>query len=1249
MVSSTHCSSPTDSETLFHEYDNSFLSRKRLKVSNSVYYHSHAHICAGTHSVVASSMELSHDCVNEMNISSCQSNGSNGIVTEPSDTGGTSFRQQGGYTGNVSSCQSSGSNDIVTEPSVNGGTSFQQQGGYTGYVSNAFASGWMYVNEQGQMCGPYIQGQLYEGLSTGFLPDELPVYPIINGGLINPVPLKYFKQFPDHVATGFVYLTGFVSELATSKLEFATNAVHTNSPAALQSSPNNNGRSSNQQMPTSEAAGSTVSYLPLSGEESCWLFEDELGKKHGPHSLVELYSWHHYGYLRDSLMPFNLQSMLKTERTSEPGTFPILDAKDHEAGSVSNFISEISEDICSQLHAGIMKTARRYVLDEIIGHIITECVAARNAQRHLKSMVNQAAKISSSVGRTCEGYLGRMDCDASGNEAAALSSLLEQKFPIEFSPIKSPAIIKSVGSFENFWVAYLVVCRMFFDSCMQVLWNAVFYDPIVEYSTSWRTSKLWSGCNIPVKQRFMLEESVGGIEMLPLGALQLEPESLACEIDCPPGFEVVRVAPNLSPSSSYDKANSSEMGLLNDDLIHGDLELVIESVEYDLHLSAKLSFNKYFDALVNEEVQRLVSSLEHDQDEVPVESAAQHSLASGSVSGTILPYVIQTSLQSAEPFDQTNNLIHESSVAKILPGALKKLCLELDDVVIDQNVSELEPPGLEDNARTLVLPQYCKFHVSVFDERTPKISIHVASAMCRQKLHVDVLRELKPLFVDYALKEFLMGRCSSKKRFRFDLGEGKATKVHLERFDDSTDASKKLGERSRIGHGSESRGVPLVMGKYTYYRKKKSTRRKLGSLSEHATSGDIKKQSVEGSSTQYISGNLVEIAEVDTVTANSRNTSLDHYEPESASNGRVSGDCLSSSYNRNRQKSVKFSRVVRDKEVSKDYLRCRKEIVSLFTEDTENIEKVASSKGRDAGTLNLCADDPSKTYVPCTYWFLYTATKGPQLKRKHSVDDLPQSRSIKLPKLANGALKQASYKEAVAQKVKISKSRTPKRCPRSDGCARSSINGWEWHKWSLHASPVERARVRGTRGVHAQSRCLEVNGSQFSNVKGLSARTNRVKLRNLLAAAEGADLLKATQLKARKKRLRFQRSKIHDWGLIALEPIEAEDFVIEYVGELIRPRISDIRERHYEKMGIGSSYLFRLDDGYVVDATKRGGIARFINHSCEPNCYTKVISVEGEKKIFIYAKRHIAAGEEITYNYKFPREEIKIPCNCGAW
>jgi SET domain-containing protein len=50
----------------------------------------------------------------------------------------------------------------------------------------------------------------------------------------------------------------------------------------------------------------------------------------------------------------------------------------------------------------------------------------------------------------------------------------------------------------------------------------------------------------------------------------------------------------------------------------------------------------------------------------------------------------------------------------------------------------------------------------------------------------------------------------------------------------------------------------------------------------------------------------------------------------------------------------------------------------------------------------------------------------------------------------------------------------------------------------------------------------------------------------------------------------------------------------------------------------------------------------------QPNCYTKIITVEGEKKVVIYSKRRIAPGEELTYDYKFSLEEVKIPCFCGA-
>lgn len=106
--------------------------------------------------------------------------------------------------------------------------------------------------------------------------------------------------------------------------------------------------------------------------------------------------------------------------------------------------------------------------------------------------------------------------------------------------------------------------------------------------------------------------------------------------------------------------------------------------------------------------------------------------------------------------------------------------------------------------------------------------------------------------------------------------------------------------------------------------------------------------------------------------------------------------------------------------------------------------------------------------------------------------------------------------------------------------------------------------------------------------------------------------------------------------------------IIEYIGEIVRQKIADMREKEYEKIGIGSSYLFRMDEDQIVDATLSGNLARFINHCCDPNCIAKIISINGEKKIVIYAKEDIEVGQEITYDYKFPVEDDKIPCLCGS-
>jgi hypothetical protein len=100
-----------------------------------------------------------------------------------------------------------------------------------------------------------------------------------------------------------------------------------------------------------------------------------------------------------------------------------------------------------------------------------------------------------------------------------------------------------------------------------------------------------------------------------------------------------------------------------------------------------------------------------------------------------------------------------------------------------------------------------------------------------------------------------------------------------------------------------------------------------------------------------------------------------------------------------------------------------------------------------------------------------------------------------------------------------------------------------------------------------------------------------------------------------------------------MENIPMNDMIIEYVGEKVRQQVADLRENRYLKSGIGSSYLFRIDENTVIDATKKGGIARFINHSCMPNCTAKIITVEKSKRIVIYALRDIAQSKSLARDH----------------
>lgn len=170
--------------------------------------------------------------------------------------------------------------------------------------------------------------------------------------------------------------------------------------------------------------------------------------------------------------------------------------------------------------------------------------------------------------------------------------------------------------------------------------------------------------------------------------------------------------------------------------------------------------------------------------------------------------------------------------------------------------------------------------------------------------------------------------------------------------------------------------------------------------------------------------------------------------------------------------------------------------------------------------------------------------------------------------------------------------------------------------------PATSAHVTGaarTEGYYKQSRAEKVRyipkrrrvQDESKEILGQrvvsTGRDTRVNHRHFLSSlgqqalggSKDSDLMKINLLKTRKKLLVFQKSEIHDWGLFALEPIQADDLVIEYIGEIIRQKVADEREKRYEAIGIGSSYMFRIDDNWIIDATMKGNLARFVNHCCD--------------------------------------------------
>ncbi|KAK3018019.1 hypothetical protein RJ639_004739, partial [Escallonia herrerae] len=121
------------------------------------------------------------------------------------------------------------------------------------------------------------------------------------------------------------------------------------------------------------------------------------------------------------------------------------------------------------------------------------------------------------------------------------------------------------------------------------------------------------------------------------------------------------------------------------------------------------------------------------------------------------------------------------------------------------------------------------------------------------------------------------------------------------------------------------------------------------------------------------------------------------------------------------------------------------------------------------------------------------------------------------------------------------------------------------------------------------------------------------------------------------------------WGLLADEDIKAGQFIIEYCGEVIPSEEAKRRSQTYEAQGLMDAYIISLDANFFVDATKKGSLARFINHSCQPNCETRKWTVMGETRVGIFAKQDISFAMELAYDYNFEwYGGANVRCLCGA-
>lgn len=132
------------------------------------------------------------------------------------------------------------------------------------------------------------------------------------------------------------------------------------------------------------------------------------------------------------------------------------------------------------------------------------------------------------------------------------------------------------------------------------------------------------------------------------------------------------------------------------------------------------------------------------------------------------------------------------------------------------------------------------------------------------------------------------------------------------------------------------------------------------------------------------------------------------------------------------------------------------------------------------------------------------------------------------------------------------------------------------------------------------------------------------------------------------KRLQVFDAGLKGKGLRVLEPVQQGEFIVEYVGKAIKKAYLDHLFRRYQHERM--LYIMALDTNVYIDARTRGGVARFINHSCQPNCQVQRWKVRGILRAGVFATRDLQAGEELCFDYHWERKRGRAPtkCHCNS-